>query len=133
MEKMKLNKNNLKAFGITMGIAFLAIALFMLIRHKHMLLPVFLISVIFFIFAFTLPVLLKPVYILWMKLAFALSWINTRLILFIMFYLILTPIGLVMRLFKVDLLDIKIDKGRQSYWKQRENKEFCPLNYERQF
>ncbi|MDD4979721.1 MAG: SxtJ family membrane protein [Candidatus Omnitrophica bacterium] len=133
MEKLKLDKNNLKKFGITMGIAFFIIALLLVIRHKHNSLPVFLISAIFFIFAFTLQVLLKSVYIFWMKLAYVLSWINTRLILLIMFYLILTPIGLIMKLFKVDLLYLKTDKKRQSYWREREKKLFSPLNYERQF
>jgi len=38
-----------------------------------------------------------------------------------------------MRLFKVDLLDRKIDKNKESYWKEKEKEDFKPLNYERQF
>ena len=52
-----------------------------------------------------------------------LGWINTRLILFIIFYLVFTPIGLVMRLFGVDLLDKKIDKNKNSYWRRKEKVE----------
>ncbi len=133
MEKLNLDKKSLKKFGVTMGVAFLIIALLLLIRHKHNLLPLFSISIVFFMFAFTLPVLLKPIYILWMRLAFILGWITTRLILFIIFYFIFTPIGLGMRLFKVDLLDRKIDKNKESYWKEKEKGDFKPLNYERQF
>lgn len=133
MEKLNLDKNNLKKFGITMGIAFFVITLFILLRHKHTTLPTFIISVIFFILAFIMPTLLKPIYIFWMKLAFVLGWINTRLILFIIFYLIFAPIGLGMRLFGVDLLDRKIDKNKDSYWRTKEKKEFIPLDYERQF
>jgi len=133
MEKFNLDKNDLRKFGITMGVSFLIVVLLLTIRHKPNLLPLFSISIIFFISAFMLPALLKPIYILWMRLAFILGWINTRLILSILFYLVFTPIGLVMRLFRVDLLDRKIDKNKESYWRKKEKSGFSLLNYERQF
>ncbi len=133
MDKLNLDKSNLKKFGITMGVAFFVIALFLLIRHRHNPLPVLSISAIFFISAFIMPSILKPLYIIWMKFAFMLSWFNTRLILFIIFYLILAPIGLVMRLFKADPLDRKIAKEKDSYWREKEKIKFNPINYERQF
>lgn len=133
MEKLNLDKNNLKKFGITMAAAFLTITVFILIKHKHNILLTSAISVVFFIIAFSAPAVLKPVYIFWMKLAFLLSWINTRLILLVMFYLIFTPIGLSMKLFGVDLLDRKIEKGKNSYWRIKEKKSFNPSDYERQF
>jgi hypothetical protein len=117
-----------------MGITFLTIALILFIRHKPDLLPAICsLSAIFFIFAFTLPLLLKPIYILWMRLAFILGWFNTRLLLLIMFYLIFAPIGLIMRLLRIDLLDRRIDKNRHSYWREKEEKSFDPLNYKKQF
>ncbi|MCX5703093.1 MAG: SxtJ family membrane protein [Candidatus Omnitrophica bacterium] len=133
MERLNLDKNNLRKFGITMATAFLVITAFILFRHKRIVLSTASISVIFFVLAFILPSLLKPIYIFWMRLAFVLSWINTRLILCVMFYLIFAPVGLVMRLFGVDLLDRKIEKNKESYWKDKEGKEFNPLDYERQF
>ncbi len=48
--------------------------------------------------ALIFPMGLKLIYLGWMKFAFVLGWINTRLILGLMFYLILTPIGLLMRM-----------------------------------
>lgn len=133
MKKPNLDKHNLKKFGITMGIAFFVITLLILSRHKHSPLPPLTISVMFFILAFIMPSLLKPVYISWMKLAFILGWINTRLILLIIFYLIFTPFGLAMKLLRIDLLDRKIDKAKESYWKKKEQREFNLLNYEKQF
>lgn len=47
-----------------------------------------------------------------------------RLISIIIFYLIFTPVGIAMRLFGVDLLDIKIDKKRKSYWKKKDGPNF---------
>lgn len=133
MEKLDLDKKSLRKFGITVAIAFLIITFIIFIRHKYSPMTTFIISAIFFISAFTIPTLLRPIYILWMKLAFVLGWVNTRLILCILFYLFFAPIGLVMRLFKIDLLDRKIEKNKDSYWRKKEKVEFNPLNYERQF
>ncbi len=77
--------------------------------------------------------LLKPVYVWWMKFAMVLAWINTRIILGIAFYLIVTPMGLVMRLFGKDLLDQRIDRSAQTYWKEREDVPFDRTRYERLF
>ena len=133
MDRLNLDRALLKKFGLTMGIAFLVVTFFILFRHKYSIMPTLILSAIFFILALIAPVLLEPIYIIWMRLALVLSWINTRLILLIMFYLIFTPIGLGMRLFGVDLLDRKIDKSKNSYWKKKEKREPSISNYERQF
>jgi len=133
MEKIRFDNKTLRKFGITMGIAFLAITLFILIRQDRSILPTFIISAIFFILALVTPILLKPIYIFWMKFAFVLSWINTRLISLIIFYLIFTPIGLAIRLFGVDLLERRIGKSKETYWKKKDERGFNPLDYERQF
>jgi len=116
-----------------MGLAFLAITLLILARHRHNPLPALLISVMFFLSVFLFSGLLKSIYTLWMKLAFILGWINTRLILLVIFYLVVTPMGLVTKLFGIDLLDLRIDKRKVSYWRDKEKKLFNPTDYERQF
>ena len=133
MEKLNLDISGLKKFGITMGIVFTIITLFILVRHRHSIFITSGISVLFFIFAFIMPNFLKPIYVSWMKLAFILGWINTRLILIIMFYLILTPISIVIKLLGKDLLDKRIDKNKGSYWHKKESKVFNISDYERQF
>ncbi len=133
MEKLNYDKKTLKKFGITMGIAFAVIALIVLIRHRHTSIPALIISFAWFICALAMPGLLKPLYIAWMKFAFILAWINTRIILFVIFYLLFTPMGIAMRIFGVDLLNRRIDKSKVSYWQKADKKEFNTLNYERQF
>lgn len=132
MEKLNIDKQELKRYGITMGGIFLVIAVFIFIRHKHSILfaPVMSVALIFLVVAASRPIFLKPAYLVWMKFALALSWINTRLILIVIFYLVFTPIGLVMRLCGIDLLTRKIDKQRGSYW---EKKAPSIINYEKQF
>lgn len=77
--------------------------------------------------------IMKPIHIGWMTLAFALGWFNTRLLLGIFFYLVLTPIGVLMRLFGKDLLDQRIDKNAPSYWKKRDLSKFDPKHATRTF
>jgi len=130
MEKLNLNRKALKNFGITMGIVFLLIALLVFVKHKHIPLPLISVSVVFFTLGFAFPGFLKYVYIIWMKLASILGWLNARLILCIIFYLVFTPVGLIMKLCKIDLLDRKID-NKTSYWIKKITHKSS--NYERQF
>jgi len=62
-----------------------------------------------------LPMTLKPVYIVWMAIGQVLGWINTRIILTIMFYLIILPTGLFMRLTGKDPMAGSFLKASKSY------------------
>ncbi len=77
--------------------------------------------------------ILRPIYVVWMKFAYVLGWINMRLLLGVFFFVILTPVGLLMRVFGKDLLDEKIERGAGSYWKVREPEKFDRERYERLF
>lgn len=71
---------------------------------------------IFLLTGLAIPRVLRPFYVAWMRFASILAWINTRVLLSVFFFLVLTPVGLVMRLLGKDLLDKKIDRAAQSYW-----------------
>lgn len=73
---------------------------------------------IFLLLAFVKPAFLKFVYIAWMKVGHILGWINTRLILGIIFFIIITPMGLIMRLLGNDPMNKKYDLRRLSYRKK---------------
>lgn len=77
--------------------------------------------------------ILKPIYIGWMTFAFALGWVNTRIILGLVYYLIFTPVSLILRLLRKDILEMRIDKKVQSYWVMREPVEMDPKRYENLF
>ena len=68
-----------------------------------------------YLLAMILPITLFPVHWLWMKLGAGLGWINTRILLTIIFYLIILPAGLIMRLFGKDPMARRFDAGAQSY------------------
>ncbi len=64
-----------------------------------------------------LPSALKPIYFLWMKMAEILGWVNTRIILAIFFFFVVTPVSLAMRLFSRDLLGLRLDPQSKTYWR----------------
>lgn len=133
MEQSYLSKEDLKKFGIMMGCAFLVLGFILFLRKSLFWCFLWPAGFFFFMLAFAIPMRLKAIYFFWMKLAGVLGWINTRILLSLFFYLVLTPIGLIMRLFGKDLLDRALEKEKVSYWSKREEKDSDPTYYERQF
>jgi hypothetical protein len=76
---------------------------------------------------------LKPIHRYWMKFAHYLAWLNTRILLGLFYYLVITPVGVIMRLFGKDFIDEKIDRKTRSYWAIREKAETTKDRYERLF
>lgn len=100
------NTQELKKFGLLMaGVISVLFGLMIpfLGNHAYPLWP-WTISSVFLIISLVHPKLLAKVYSTWMKIGHMLGWINTRIILAILFFGILTPIGCLLRLLKKDPL-----------------------------
>ena len=79
------------------------------------------------------PNVLRPVFNLWLKIAHAIGWFNTQLLLSIVFILVFIPTGLIMRLFRKDPMKRKI-LAKGTYWESYELEGLKDKNrYERQF
>jgi len=74
----------------------------------------------------------RIIYRLWMGLAFFLGFFVQRIILTLLFYLAVTPIGLVMRWLGKDFLDLKMN-DRNSYWRHREDRPYDPKSTEKMY
>lgn len=128
-----INSEKHRKFGITFSVLFFLISALLFWRGRGAAGYFFAFSVIFFIAAAFYPRSLKIVETGWMKFAEALLWLNTRLILGILFYLIFTPIGFLLRLFGKDLLSLKIKPAEGTYWVKREKTVFSKEDYEKIF
>ena len=79
------------------------------------------------------PIILRPVFKLWLKVAHVIGWFNTQLLLSIVFILIFTPTGLVMRLLQKDPMKRKM-LAEKTYWEPYELEGLKDKSrYERQF
>lgn len=134
IKNFKDNTKELRKFGVTMAFALAAVGGLILYRHKDYYWVFFLLSTVFLCFGLLCPVLLKPIYKSWMTLGIVMGWFVSKLILAIVFYLVLTPIALLMRVSGKDFLNIKFKRNSSgSYWLPKQNNDSENRNYEKQF
>ena len=81
---------------------------------------------------FFLPDAMRYVYVGWMIAVFPIGWVVSHLILAVIFYLVVTPIGLLVRLCGHDAMQRKFDRDAESYWIPR-GEQPKPEQYFRQF
>ena len=133
LKKLKTGVRELRKFGLMVGGVFFAIGVLFWLRHKPSY-PVFLgLGSTLILFGAIWPRALKYIYILWMALAFTLGFIMSNVILTVFFFLLVTPIGLLARLFGKDFLAQKLDKKAATYWIPRGKETKTAESYERQF
>ena len=133
INNIKSEKNDLRNFGITVGIILLIISGFLFWNEKETYKIFLVISISLFLTSIAKPAVLKPVYWVWMIFATILGWIMTRVILSLLFFIIFTPIGLILRFFGKQFLELQWDKSKESYWNFRTNEHLKKENYEKQF
>jgi hypothetical protein len=115
------------------GGVFAALGMLFLLRHKAHY-PWFLWpGVVLMVFGVVLPRALKYVYVAWMAFAVVLGFVMAHVILTLFFFLVITPIGLLARLFGKDFLGLKRGGQKTTFWIRREQKAKAALEYERQF
>jgi hypothetical protein len=122
IKNIKSDKKELKKFGLTIGTVLQLVGIVLLI-YGNAIAPIFvIIGSVMLVISLTFPILLLPLQKIWMSLAVVLGFIMTRVILSVLFYLVITPINFISRIFSKDFLDLKIDKEKKSYWNLRDEK-----------
>ncbi|MBE9116973.1 sxtJ [Lusitaniella coriacea LEGE 07157] len=113
----QLDRKGLRNFGLLTGIIIAVLFGFLLplLRGHGLLLIPWIIGGVLGLFALIIPNALAPVYRVWMRIGLVLGWINSRIILGIIFFLVVTPMGFVMRLFSRDPMTRKIETQLETY------------------
>lgn len=129
-----LTKKELRKFGLTVGGIFLVLAGISFWRG-HEIPPVVLgaLGVLLFVPGLIAPTILRPVEKGWMRFAAGLAYVNTRIILTVLYYVLFAPIGLIRRMLGKDGLNVKLGKGETSDWVKREVKPVDAAGYRMQF
>ena len=81
---------------------------------------------------FAVPAAVRPLYVAWMCLAFPIGWVISHLLLGLVYFGLLLPTGLLLRLFGNDPMQRTIDRDCSSYWSPRKQEDE-PSRYFRQF
>jgi hypothetical protein len=129
-------RSELRKFGLLFGIVFALLAAYFYLRFSFAVngkvLSLLLLSGLFFLVGLLNPYWLFFPHKWWMTFARVLGVVNTKIILSIFFYLILTPLYFVVRMLREDPLYIR-KPAKDSYWLLREKKEFTEKDYDRPF
>jgi len=133
IKDIKEDKITLRKFGLTVGTVLLLVGIVLYLTGKSSSVVFGGAGVILILFGLILPNVLKPLNKIWMILAVILGWFMSRLILFILFYIVITPIGFFLRIAGKDFLNLRTDKNSDSYWEKREKRVKEKIDYERQF
>lgn len=133
IKNIKSDEKEFRKFGLSVGIVLVIIA-FVLWYYDRISYQYFSAAGgLLIISGIVFPKLLAPLQKAWMILAVVLGYFMSRVILTLLFYIVVTPIGLFAKLLGKDFLDIKIDRKKKSYWHIREEKKYSRIDTERQF
>ncbi len=113
MDDIKISSN--RSFGIVFFIVFLLIALYPLTYNEEIRVWSIIISLIFLVLGLLNSKILTPLNKLWFKFGILLGKVVSPLIMGIIFFFVVTPIGFIMRLLGKDVLNLKYNKNK-SYW-----------------
>ena len=117
-EKIKLPSN--RNFGLVFFIVFLLIALWPILNNKDLRIWSLIVSLVFLVFGSLNSKLLTPLNKLWFKFGIFLGNIIGPIIMGIIFFLVVTPTGLIMKILKKDLLKLKKNNSN-TYWLEKDN------------
>ncbi|MDA9107768.1 SxtJ family membrane protein [Candidatus Pelagibacter sp.] len=116
---MKLEMGSNRSFGVVFFVVFLAISLWPLTSDNNIRIWSLIISFIFLALGLINSILLSPMNKLWFKFGILLGKFMSPLIMAVIFFIVVTPIGLIMRLINKDLLNLKFNKEK-TYWKKKD-------------
>ena len=116
--KIKISSN--RNFGLVFFIVFLIVSIWPLTYDEPVRIWSSIISSVFLILGLMNSKLLTPLNKLWFKFGMILGAIVSPVVLGVVFFLVVTPIGLIMKIMGKDLLNKKYDKKKETYWIKRD-------------
>jgi len=117
MNKIKISSN--RNFGLVFFIVFLIVSTWPLTNEEPVRIWSAIISLVFLILGLMNSKLLTPLNKLWFKFGMILGAIVAPVVMGVVFFLVITPIGLFMKIMGKDLLNIRCDKRKKTYWIKR--------------
>ena len=117
-----------KNFGIVFSLFFLIIVIYKYFYFREISFIFLCLSIIFIFFSFFYPFIFKYPNILWFKLGMLLGSFISPIIMFLIYFFVFFPIGIILRIFKKDPMNIKIQKNIITYWQKKEDSKSTMKN-----
>ena len=120
MDKKYSNMGSNRSFGVVFSVVFLIISFWPLFTEGTIRIWAIFIAILFLLISYFKPDALYPLNKIWFKFGLLLGNIVSPIVMGIVFFIIVTPIGIIMRIIGKDLLNKKINNSVKSYWIKRE-------------
>ena len=133
LKNIRKDNKAIRDFGILIGFILLIIAGILFYKERESYELIILLGIAFIGLGLGMPIILKPFYSVWMYFAVVVGWLMTRLILGLLFYVIVSPIGLISRLFGKEFLELKNISFNRSYWNYKDSGRISHQDYEKQY
>ena len=117
--KSEVQISSNRSFGLLFFLVFLIIGLWPLLNESSIRIWSVVIAIIFLILGLLNSKFLTPLNKLWFRFGLFLGSIVAPIVMGAVFYLVVTPTGLIFKIMNRDLLNIKFDKKKKSYWVNR--------------
>ena len=124
MNNTKIKMGTNRSFGIVFFVVFFLISLWPVFNSKNILdtnIIIMCVALSFLILGLINSKILSPFNLLWFKFGLFLGKIIAPIVMAFVFFLVITPIGIILRLIGKDVLNLKYSKSKNTYWIQRKN------------
>ena len=133
MTNSKLTLPSNRNFGFFLSFVFLAISIYFFIKINYSFILLSLsIAILILIISLTVPIFLSPFNIIWSKIGLLINLITRPIILGLIFFILITPLSIVLRIFGRDQMNLK-KLEKNSYWIDRKISKFDIENFKNQF
>jgi len=123
MKKVPVKISSNRSFGFLFFVVFFVISLWLLKSQGDLRLWAFILSLVFLVLGVLNSKFLTPLNKLWFKFGILLGSIVSPIVMGVVFFIVVTPVGLIMRLLGKDLLRININKAISTYWINRDKQK----------
>ena len=121
MDKTQISSN--RSFGVVFFVVFLIISLYPLLNQESIRVWSLIISFIFLFLGILNSILLSPLNYIWFKFGLFLGKFISPLVMGIVYFIVVFPTFLLIKLFKKNYLNLKYDNSKESYWITNESDE----------
>lgn len=123
------SRSEQRKFGVVMAVAIVVVTCIHWLLRGHLAVWPLYLAAAFLVLGLIAPRLLQPVFIVWMKFALAINWVVTRVLLSIVFFFLIAPMGVIMRIASEDPLKRRFEPDSPSYWEDAEEQPTDPNRY----
>jgi hypothetical protein len=133
LKQIDSSEKSVRKTGLTVGVVLILISFILWWLEKNSFMYFSIAGGLFIILSYIAVAVLKPFHKVWIGFSLILGFVMSRIILSVLFFLVVTPIGLIAKLVGKKFMPLGFDKNATTYWEKREKTVKEKVDYERQF